>query len=301
VSTRSIIAFSICIACGTAFAELPDAWCVLKETEPREALTKAEIQCGADSLELVAPLVEFGKAKLLVADMDEALVAFQEALRINAAPIKTAGTGANSVLQKRLTRRVTILNWIARLQLAKREYVNAAETARKALNTAQLSMSPSDEQVKIARVCQSIAVSYSYPLVQQLDLLHQILTSTQRALGTSHESVALVLDELILLAVLEEDKQQALSLCTLAVGVRRKALGNLHPEVANALNKQASLYYDMGETEKALHPLQEALRIRQKAFGKGHPLVTKSIENLARVYRDLKNKDLEDRLMEKGE
>ena len=111
-------------------------------------------------------------------------------------------------------------------------------------------------------------------------LFLQSLAILEAALGSEHNEVASVLQNLSI-AYWEHGKQaQAEPLLIRTLRIKEKSLGTGHPEVATVLMNLAGLCLELKRYRDAEAFASRALRIREAALGGDHPQTAKSLRLL---------------------
>ena len=100
--------------------------------------------------------------------------------------------------------------------------------------------------------------------------------------------------------VLQSDPRrlnEADSLFSRALEIRRRAFGETHPLVAATLSDMADLRLSMGDTASALPLARQSFAIRQKIYGPDHPRAAASVQEMANAYARAGRLDLAEPLM----
>ncbi|WP_224372962.1 CHAT domain-containing tetratricopeptide repeat protein [Hyalangium versicolor] len=157
-----------------------------------------------------------------------------------------------------------------------------------AAGTASGGQSPAErEQEAQAAYTKAMALLKEGQYSNAIPVGEQALALTEAALGERDPRVALCLDVLGRLHLLQGAPQRAEPLLLRGLSIREAALGKSHPEVAIGHTSLADLYRTRGQSELAMLHYQRALDILEGSLGKDHLLVATSLNNLAGLYADL--------------
>ena len=116
-------------------------------------------------------------------------------------------------------------------------------------------------------------------------LLKRSLAINEKAFGSNHPNVGLLLNNLAALYNDQGRYADAEPLLKRALAVREAALGPGHPDVAATVNNLALLYQAQGRYADAEPLYKRSLTLSEKALGPDHPNVAVSLNNLALLYQ----------------
>ncbi len=131
------------------------------------------------------------------------------------------------------------------------------------------------------------------------EILRQALTIERRARGGS-VGVAQAADNLAELLLDRAELDEAESLLTEAVELRRRRLGEAHPKVAESLLGLAEVLVQKGEFETARERCEEAVELRRRLLPGDHPLLAESLNDLALVLHELAEYEAAEPLLEEA-
>jgi tetratricopeptide (TPR) repeat protein len=114
--------------------------------------------------------------------------------------------------------------------------------------------------------------------------LHGRGNATQR-LGQDHSDVAIMLNNLAGLYLLQGRYEKAEPLLQQSLEIDRRCFEKDAPEIATSLNNLAELYSLQGRYVEAEPLYLQSLEIRQRQLEQDHPDVASSLNNLANLYR----------------
>lgn len=120
-----------------------------------------------------------------------------------------------------------------------------------------------------------------------LELLEQGLALRERTLGSDHESLPNLLNNVAILYWQTARYAEAGELYERALAIQRRDLGEDHPRLAGTLNNLALVREAGQDFESALDLHLEALRIRRLAYEEPHPYIAETLNNMANTYEGL--------------
>lgn len=149
---------------------------------------------------------------------------------------------------------------------------------------------PATEQersLQEARVllAESLGLSRGGKYKEALSLAERALEIREKALGSEHPAVAVLLNRAGILNSSLGDTARAETFFQRALNIYEKQLGPDDLNVADPLNNLSVLYRNRGAFVEAETMLQRVLFIREKALGPDHTLVAAALNNLGALYR----------------
>jgi len=114
----------------------------------------------------------------------------------------------------------------------------------------------------------------------------QVLTFKEQHLGSEHNEVAAILDNLAFLKKITGHYEEAQFLYLRALSINEKVYGPNHPQVSFLLNHLALLSHAAGKYQEAQSLYERALAIDEKVYQEDHPDIARDLNNLAELYRD---------------
>lgn len=115
----------------------------------------------------------------------------------------------------------------------------------------------------------------------------EMLQILEEKLGSEHQDVSKILNNLAELYKLMGYYKKALPLILRALEIVKKGKGTIHPDVAIGLNNLAELYRYMGKYKTALETYQMSFEIMKKYLDPNHPDFAIPLNRLGELYRQL--------------
>lgn len=177
------------------------------------------------------------------------------------------------------------LGAVGRVQLARDEVVEAAQTLQSAVELAERGFGPEDELVgnllndaalvsrKVGEVDQAIAQAR-----RALEIRRRNYGEVDPRVATTMNTLGLALKEAGRL-------DEAATVMEGVLEQRELLLGPNHPRTSTALNNLGLIYIRLGRLDKAEEMLRRALKVRIEVYGPHHPRVGTVHSNLAGVYQ----------------
>jgi len=166
--------------------------------------------------------------------------------------------------------------------------LKSAPASRYEVRVAELRPATEPERsLQEARVllAESLGLSRGGKYKEALSLAERALEIREKALGSEHRAVAVLLNRTGNLNFSLGDIARAEALFQRALNIYEKQLGPDDLNVADLLNNLSVLYRNRGAFVEAETMLQRVLFIREKALGPDHTLVAAALNNLGALYR----------------
>jgi len=163
-----------------------------------------------------------------------------------------------------------------------------AEMDRAQAEPADAALHEADLAVALLNLGMMAQTAYTGPKQEEAGLLYQRAIAIQeKVLGPEHPDLAMSLNNLAELSLIQWRYREAEALHKRALAIREKALGPDHPLTAASLTNLARLYSLTHRPEIAAPLLVRAVAITEKALGPDHPDTALAVRSLAMTYAAL--------------
>lgn len=129
-----------------------------------------------------------------------------------------------------------------------------------------------------------LALRTSGNLAEATGLAERLIALSEARHGPRHPALAIALNHLALLHMMQGRHGEALALLERSVAIRQASLGPDHDEVGTALFSIASVHLQLGRLDEAERLLIRVLAIKEKAHGAAHVQVIATVNSLAVLY-----------------
>jgi len=167
---------------------------------------------------------------------------------------------------------------------AKRDFMNAAAPARKALKLAREIFGESSRTTGFMYDRLGYTESATGNYDRALELYNRTLKIYKKIFGTSHENIATVYINIGEAYRAKGDIGRALEFHTSALEIYRKKLGDNHIYVATACNFIGGAYKSKGDNDLAIKYYSKALAVYITKLGKNHQFVATTYVNLGGAH-----------------
>jgi tetratricopeptide (TPR) repeat protein len=164
---------------------------------------------------------------------------------------------------------------------AERDYRDALSSID-GLVAARASFDARNVRAQALRGLANVTLAHGEMLEAERQLLHALDIVEQTA-GSSHESRAMVMDDLGTLYRQTGRYEEAAGIQHEALRVVEEAVGTEHPQTATILEHLATLEFARGRFADGERFARQALAIQKKAFGSDHPRVASALVVLASI------------------